>query len=108
MLPAGDHDIEMTNDALGFRATRRITVAADRTTAVSVAVPDGVVNINALPWAEVWVDGERVGETPIANLSRPIGSHEVVLRHPQFGERRARVTVSLKETARLGVDMRVP
>ena len=108
MLPAGEHDIEMSNDALGFRATRRITIGADRTTSVPVEVPTGTININALPWAEVWLGGERIGETPIANLSRPIGSYDVLLRHPQFGERRARLTVSTKQTARLGVDMRTP
>jgi hypothetical protein len=108
MLPVGEHEIEMANDTLGFRTTRRVTVTADRTTSVPVQVPNGMVSINALPWAEVWIGGERVGETPLANLSRPIGSHEVVLRHPQFGERRARVTVSSKQTARLGVDMRTP
>lgn len=108
ILPAGEHEIEMSNAALGFSATRRITIAADRTTSVPVEVPTGTLNINALPWAEVWLAGERIGETPIANLSRPIGNYEVVLRHPQFGERRARVTVSAKQTARLGVDMRTP
>lgn len=108
MLPVGEHEIELANDTLGFRAVRRITVAADRTTSVPVQVPNGTVSINALPWAEVWLGGERVGETPIANLSRPIGTHDVVLRHPQFGERRARVTVSTKQTARLGIDMRTP
>ena len=108
ILTAGEHEIEMVNDALGFRATRRIAVAADRATSVPVEVPSGRININALPWAEVWLGGERVGETPIANLSRPIGSYEVLLRHPQFGERKARVTVSTKQTARLGVDMRTP
>jgi hypothetical protein len=108
ILPAGEHEIEMINDALGFRATRRVAVSADRATAVPVEVPSGTVSINALPWAEVWLGGERIGETPIANLSRPIGSYDVVLRHPQLGERKARVTVSAKQTARLGVDMRTP
>ena len=64
------------------------------------------MNINAQPWAEVWVDGQRIGETPIGNLSRPVGPHEVVLRHPEFGERRETVIVTLKQPARLGVDMR--
>jgi hypothetical protein len=108
MLAAGDHDIELINDALGFRATRRVTVAPDRTVSVAVEVPNGTININALPWAEVWVGGERVGETPIANLTRPIGIYEVLLRHPQFGERKTRLTVSSKQPTRLGVDMRTP
>ena len=42
--------------------------------------------LNAQPWADVWVDGERVGETPIGNVAVPIGPHEVVFRHPQLGE----------------------
>src|SRR5688500_20134387 len=108
MRPAGDHEIEMINEALGFRAMRRVSVSADRATAVPVELPNGTVSINALPWAEVWLGGERIGETPIANLSRPIGSYEVLLRHPQFGEQKARLTVSARQTARRGVDMRTP
>jgi hypothetical protein len=106
MLPAGDHELEMSNAALGFSTTRRVSVAADRTTNLAVSVPNGTLSINAVPWAEVFIAGERIGETPIANISRPIGTHEVILRHPQLGERRATITVSTKQTARLGVDMR--
>jgi hypothetical protein len=108
MLPAGDHQIELINEPLGYRTTRRVAIVADRTVSIPVEMPSGTVSINALPWAEVWIGGERIGETPIANLARPIGAHDVILRHPQFGERRARLTVSLKQPARLGVDMRRP
>lgn len=108
MLPAGDHELEMSNAALGFSATRRVNVVADQTTTLRVDVPNGTLSINALPWAEVWVGGERVGQTPLANLSRPIGTHEVILRHPQLGERKTTVTVSATQAARLGVDMRAP
>ena len=47
-----------------------------------------VVNLNALPWAEVWIDGRRIGETPLANIKIPLGDHEAVFRHPQLSERR--------------------
>jgi hypothetical protein len=106
MLPAGEHEIVMTNDALGFSRTQRVSVAAGRTSEVRVSMPNGTLSINAVPWAEVWLNGERLGETPLANISRPIGAYRVTLRHPQFGERQATVTVTTKETARLGVDMR--
>ena len=106
MLPAGEHDLELSNSALGFSIRRRVTIAPGRTSEVRVPLPNGTVSINAIPWAEVWLNGERVGDTPLANLSRPIGTYRVTLRHPQFGERERSVTVSLKETARLGVDMR--
>ena len=50
--------------------------------------PRGTVNINAQPWAEVWIDGKKMGETPLANLSIPLGVREIVFKHPQFGERK--------------------
>jgi hypothetical protein len=108
MLPAGEHDIEVSNEALGFSRTQRVRVTAGRTSEISVAVPNGQLSINAVPWAEVWVNGERLGETPLANVSRPIGNYRVTFRHPQFGEKQATVTVTARATARLGVDMRQP
>jgi hypothetical protein len=106
MLPAGDHALELVNDDIAFSAKRTVKIEAGKTAVVKIDAPNGLLNINAQPWAEVWVDGQRIGETPIGNLSRPVGRHEVVLRHPEFGERRETVTVTLKQPARLGVDMR--
>jgi PEGA domain len=108
MMPSGEHDLEFVSDALVFRTTRRVKIAAGKVTATQIDVPDGKMNLNAQPWAEVFVDGERVGLTPIGNLSRAIGRHEVVFRHPDLGERRAFITVTTQETARLGVDLRKP
>jgi PEGA domain-containing protein len=106
MLTAGEHNLELTNDALGFQVKRTVRVEAGKSAVVKVEPPNGVLSINAQPWAEVWVDGQRIGETPIGNLARPIGPHDVVLRHPDLGERRETVTVTLRQPARLGVDMR--
>jgi hypothetical protein len=106
MLAAGDHDIEIVNDALGFKVSRRITVAPGKVASTAVELPHGVLSINALPWAEVWLDGERIGETPIANLNTRLGQHDVVFRHPQLGEKRETVLVTLRQPARLGVDLR--
>ena len=106
MLPAGTHDIEFVNEAVGYRSSRQIDVAPGKTTTVPVELPFGAININAQPWAEVWIAGERIGETPIANLSRRVGSYEIVFRHPQLGERRENVVVTLRQPVRLGVDMR--
>jgi serine/threonine-protein kinase len=72
---------------------------------VPVSVPDGRVSLNALPWAEVLIDGRPVGTTPLANLAVPIGHHEVVFRHPQFGERKQNLTVTATTPARIGINL---
>jgi hypothetical protein len=105
-LSPGAHDLEFVNDELGLRVRQRVVVRSGATTAVAPTLPRGTLAINAQPWAEVWLGGERVGETPIGNLSRPVGQYDVLLRHPEFGERRARVRVTSEATTRLNVDMR--
>jgi hypothetical protein len=106
MLPVGTHDLELVNDDLGYRVRRNVSVQAGRTSAVRIDAPKAPIHVNAMPWAEVWIDDQRVGETPIGNLLQPIGPHEIVFRHPEFGERRTTVTVTLKEPARVSMDMR--
>jgi len=106
MLAAGVHEIEIVNEVIGFKVSRRITVEPGKVAPIAVELPQGTLSINASPWAEVWLDGERVGETPIANLNTRLGQHEVLFRHPQLGERRETVLVTMRQPARLGVDLR--
>lgn len=106
MLAAGRHQLELVNDALGYRVTRVVQVPPGRTASLDLELPRGVVSLNATPWAEVWIGGERVGETPIGNLSVPIGPHEVIFRHPEFGEKRHAISVTLGAPVRVSVDMK--
>jgi hypothetical protein len=106
MLPVGRHDLEFVNTPLGYRERRTVQVTAGQTVTLRPQWPRGSMAINAIPWAEVFVDNNRVGETPIGNFNVPIGSHEVVFRHPDLGERRMSVTVSVGEPLKVGVDLR--
>jgi hypothetical protein len=46
-----------------------------------------------------------VGQTPLSGLSLAIGPHQVTFRHPQFGERTERITVSAQGVNRVAVDL---
>ncbi len=106
MLPVGRHDLELVNAALGYRERRTVQVTAGLTTTLRPEWPRGSMAINAVPWAEVFVDGSRVGETPIGSYTVPVGAHEVLFRHPELGERRLSVTVTANEPLKVGVDLR--
>jgi serine/threonine protein kinase len=106
MVAAGRHDIEIVNETLAYRAVRTVQVAPGRVATISIELPKGMIALNAIPWAEVWVDGERIGETPIGNLPISIGPHEIVFRHPEFGEQRHAATVTAGGPTRLSVDLR--
>ena len=106
MVAAGRHDIEVSNEALGYRTTQSIQVAPGQVARIRPDWPMGTIAINATPWANVTLDGKDLGETPVGNTTVPIGSHEVVFRHPQLGEQRFTATVTANTPARLSVDMR--
>jgi hypothetical protein len=106
MVSAGRHDIEIVNETLGYRTARTIQVTPGKVSAIKIDFPKGTIALNAVPWAEVWVDGEKVGDTPIGNLSLTIGPHEIVFRHPDLGEQRHAATVTVNSPARLSVDLR--
>jgi len=94
-LNEGPHTLEFVNEPLGFKFRQTVTVKNGQLTSVKIAVPNGRISINAVPWAEVLIDGTPAGETPLANLSLPIGTHEIVFRHPQLGERKQTVIVKV-------------
>ncbi len=100
-LQAGTHQLDLVNDDLGFRTRQSVTVAAGETASFTVTTPLGRLSLNAQPWAQVLVDQNAVGETPIANLAVPIGQHEVTFRHPQLGEWKETVTVRADRVTRL-------
>lgn len=106
MLPAGSHALRLVSRPLNFERNQTVQIAGGQTRVVKPDLPNGTLSINALPWAEVLVNGERKGETPIGNLAVSIGQHEVVFRHPQFGEQRRSVTVTTGGITRVGVDLR--
>jgi hypothetical protein len=104
-LAPGRYLLEIVSDTLAFRTEARVEVVAGRNSRLPVALPKGTVHLNAAPWAEVWVDGTKVGETPIGNLSLPIGPHEIVFKHPDLGEQLHAATVTAAAPLRLSVDM---
>jgi hypothetical protein len=105
MLAEGHHEIKLANRTLSYTDTRRVEVIAGKTTAIRVDAPKASLSVNARPWADVTIDGNATGQTPIANLLVAIGRHEIVFRHPQFGERRQSVLVRAQGPNRVAVDL---
>ena len=97
----GPHTIEVVNETLGFRFRQTVNVKGGQMSTVNIAVPNGRISINAAPWAEVEIDGKPAGETPLANLALPIGTHEITFRHPEHGVKKQTVIVKVDGLTRV-------
>ncbi|MDQ3212246.1 MAG: PEGA domain-containing protein [Acidobacteriota bacterium] len=92
MLAPGRHQLTFSNRELGYTSAQTVDIEPGEERTVNLQ-PTGEVNLNAIPWAEVWIDGQKTGDTPVANLRVPLGTHEILFKHPQFGERKVTATV---------------
>jgi hypothetical protein len=106
MVSVGRHELVLVNEAVGFSQSQVVQVTPGRVTPIKPRWPSAPMSFNAIPWAEVWVDGQQIGETPLANISVPVGNHDVLFRHPELGEKHVRAVVTLSAPAKVSVDMR--
>ena len=104
-LSAGRHDLRLVNASLGYDERRAVNIRPGRLSSLGVNAPKSTLDINALPWADVEIDGAEIGQTPLAHIPVTIGSHVVQFSHPQLGEQRRTVTVSSKGPNRVSVDL---
>ena len=106
MLGEGTHTISLVNEGIGYKDTQLIRITAGSVTHLAVKLPQTTMAINAVPWAEVSIDGNVVGVTPLGRVPITIGPHEVVFRHPELGDRKMTTVVKAGAPARLSADLR--
>jgi hypothetical protein len=107
MLPPGEQEILAVNRDMGYREVHTIEVEPGETRTLTIT-PVGRLTVTAVPWADVWIDETKMGRTPLTNRRVPIGTHTLVLRHPEHGERRVVATIKHNEVTSVPVDMTKP
>jgi hypothetical protein len=103
ILGPGRHTLRLVNKELGYNVTETVDITSGETARVELD-PMGSANINAAPWAEVFIDGEKAGETPLANVALRLGVREIVFKNPQFPERKQTVTITAGAPATITID----
>jgi serine/threonine protein kinase len=70
------------------------------------AATAGTLQVLIIPWAEVEVDGVKVGVSPpLKPLALPAGTHAIKLTHPDYLPFRRKVTIRAGETTKFQVDL---
>ena len=102
MLRPGAHDLRISNRALDYEAVRRVEIKPGEATTLQLAPAPSPLTVTAAEAAEVWLDGTRLGETPLT-AAVPLGIHEVLVKRAAGGERRYTVTIGARPVT-LAVD----
>ncbi len=103
-LAPGRHEVELTNTAAGYREATTIQINAGQQTVLRPDLPQSTIDITATPSAKVFIDGQEVGDTPLSQLALPIGSHDILFRHPDFGDRHVTTFIKVGTPSRASID----
>ena len=107
MLPAGPHELRFANRALGFQEIRRVDLQPGARATISIKPARSSMTITASEPSEVWIDGTRLGETPLTGAPVDLGTHELLVKRAAGGERRLTITATVQPIA-VNVDFSKP
>jgi hypothetical protein len=102
IMPPGKHALTFSNKDLGYSTSQDVDIEAGAVKSVNLE-PKGTASLNAVPWAEVWLDDKKLGDTPLTSAVT-LGLHEFVFKHPQKGERRVSATIKAGAPSPVSVD----
>ncbi|MBN2359749.1 MAG: serine/threonine protein kinase [Deltaproteobacteria bacterium] len=67
----------------------------------------GLFSLKTTPWAEVWLRGKRLGETPLVGVKLPVGQHTLELRSQgKLPGRKLKIAIRADEHLRREIDLR--
>ncbi len=66
----------------------------------SLEPKNGFLSIDSDPWTEIYIDGQRIGETPLVRYELPAGNYSVLLKNSEFGfEKPIKVIINPEENS---------
>ncbi len=105
-LPPGQHVLRLANRAAHVERTVKVTVRAGETTLKRITLEKGSLAVRATPWAEVYLEGRRLGTTPMAPFELYEGKYTLVFKNPTTGKTKsARVTIESGKQEVFNVDL---
>jgi hypothetical protein len=98
LLAPGRYRIDLVSTWLNYRGQIVLDVKPAGLTSHTVKLPNGMVQVNTTPGAEVWIEGQLAGVAPLGPLPAQIGTREIAVKHPDLGEKREIIEVKYGET----------
>lgn len=105
-LSPGRHKVTFVNKQFNVREVRTIDIQAGSIASHSLKLPGGTLTVDAPTGSEVIVDGDRLGDAPIRKAAVAIGTRDVVVRHPSFGD--LRKTIDVRQGEHVSVTLEAP
>ena len=86
--PLGNHTLKLVNGDLGINKQIPMEFTAGKAKKLTFKLSKGKVRFVVTPWADVTVDGNRLGTTPLPETELYEGTHWVELNNDKLGKQK--------------------
>jgi len=105
-VSGGNHIVIFKHPTRG-EVIKKINITKDETLKVYAKLEYGFLRIIVIPWGYVYIDGEKVAETPIAKpIPTKPGKHNLLIVNPGYREWREEINISRGETLEKHITLR--
>jgi eukaryotic-like serine/threonine-protein kinase len=105
-LPAGKIKLKVVGPRGVFKMVDLVIRRGKHITR-NVSFGQGTLRIVIRPWADVWIDGKKMGQTPMGAIKLLEGSHQVSLINSELGKKiDRRVTIKPGRETKIQLDWR--
>ncbi len=105
-LVPGRHTLEVTRPGVVGVQREAVTIEpGDTLRRVYTADEYGWLQVVVIPWAEVFVGDQSIGQTPMGKVKAAVGEHVLALRHPEAEEQRQTVVIVKDQTTLVRVTL---
>ena len=104
-LQSGRHTIRVEHPITG-NEEKSIDIQTGDTILVNFNMLPGYLKVKVKPWGYVYVDGEKVGITPMAPFMLKPGKHRITIINPEFNEWSGVVNITKGDTIFLEAELK--
>ena len=102
-VPVGRHRLEVR--AYGGSTGKEVEIKGRTTTKVRFDLYGGILAVNSTPWAELYFDDRKVGNTPMLLKDLPLGTHRITLRRAGYQPVSREVLLEKGKKVRLKINL---
>ncbi len=102
-VPVGHHRVEVR--AYGGSRVKEVDIKGRTATKVRFDLYGGILAVNSTPWAELYFDDRKVGNTPMLLKNLPLGNHRITLRRAGYRPVSREVLLEKGKKVRLKINL---
>lgn len=105
-LAPGNHRIKLVSKSKMINYKTSIRVESNKETTKTIMLKKGKLSLSVKPWANIYINGKKIGQTPIPPKVLYEGTYKVVLKNPKYSSFSKTIKIKSGKTTLIMKDLK--